>query len=119
MEEDIVPRGDLNKIKATPKERAVVLDAVSNIRQYLGYKSESNQGKLRAAYEERERQIAEEAEKKAEETRKEEEKIAFYSDFNGLRQKWKIYDQEKLKVRELHRAEINSFFLFRKPLEMK
>ncbi len=67
----------------------------------MGYKSGENQGKLHAAYEERDKKIAEVAAKKADEEKKEREKIEFYSDLKGLQQRWKIFDQDKLKVRAL------------------
>lgn len=64
----------------------------------MGYRSEENQDKIQAVHAEHERKQAELAALKADEEREDQKKISKYSDINHLKQKWKIYDTQKLKV---------------------
>ena len=64
----------------------------------MGFKSDDNQEKIRAVYNEREHQAADLAAKKAEGEKEMRKHMEYYSNFKNLQQKWKIHDSDKLKV---------------------
>lgn len=91
-------KGDFQKIKGVHRNKSGVLNKTTNIRHVLAYKSDEIQDKIRKVEEERDRREAEEAAIRAEEIRKEQEKVDKLTDVRTLQKKWKIWDEDKLKV---------------------